>query len=114
MDHHFSPFLLFSFCAYNYAVISKKKRKNWRNISPNVTLSEKAFKHGEVLYVLGQVLAMIIICSRKWYSDTKGNIYLDPLRSELCCLLKAMAFSFMPSAFLIFSYSSSHLSLCFD
>jgi len=79
-----------------------KKRKNWRYTSPSITPSEKAFKHREaMLPQLLQLLASIIICSRKWYSDTKGKIYLDSLRSELLCFLMVMAFYFMSSAFLI-------------
>lgn len=80
-----------------------KKRKKWKYITPNITPPEKALKHREALLPqLVQVLALIIFCSRKWHSDIKGKIYLHPLRSELCYLLKATTFYFTSSAFLIF------------
>lgn len=44
----------------------KKKLKYWKYTSPNITPSEKAFKHTEALLPqLVQVLALIIICYRK-------------------------------------------------
>lgn len=43
-----------------------KKGKNWKYTSPNITPSEKAFKHMEALLPqLVHILAPIIICYRK-------------------------------------------------